>query len=718
MKISCLNKEIEKVDKLITQILNTATKKIEGMKRSILYSHEKERIRSMVLYSKMKLREIQGKAVDKELLQSRKERANMVNTSIESLEEAEEVVKQAKSEWENVIKNGKELREKELLDYHHEEIIGDSVKAIKKKKKVIAGIKRKLRRDHTFHYLSRHVGKGKRQAMKRLEVSNDNNQRNEFIIKRELIEEKIMTFNRNHFKKAHSTPIYNDKIYNELRNNSIRDKILNGNLSRDECDNDNVYEFLKLLRQNGRNNYRRTRRELCEQDWIRVVKKSKRNSASSIFSKRTYAVYKCSLDSERMTNILVAFYNLIIKRGYYPARWLDILDVMIGKGKGMLLGKLRIITLIEADLQYVMRIYLSDEEEEIIENDNRFSKANYGLRRNYSIESALLEKRLIFDNSMISGKETVYTITDLQACYDRQLAEIGEIVEESAGRDRDAVKLFSKVIPNWRHYICTGYGISKTYYRGECDKLAGTGQGNRFSGDVCRDTSCLILKMIENKQLGMNFVSKLSNETAHVVAVSYVDDNDLVSDRENIGENMNRGIEIFNSMHEATGGCVEETKCKFFAYKWGVRSGKKVIKNMNKEILINDAKLQQIHCKNQEKTLGVVMGPALIWDNQFVCMVNKMRDAIGALKQTTLAVSTASMYYNMYLIKKVYYGSGIYVINKRQEKILKSIYESVILNKMGLSIKFPRKVLYARKSALGVGLMAPRTIMSILALKL
>ena len=72
----------------------------------------------------------------------------------------------------------------------------------------------------------------------------------------------------------------------------------------------------------------------------------------------------------------------------------------------------------------------------------------------------------------------------------------------------------------------------------------------------------------------------------------------------------------------------------------------------------------------------------------------------------------------MYLIKKVYYGSGIYVINKRQEKILKSIYESVILNKMGLSIKFPRKVLYARKSALGVGLMAPRTIMSILALKL
>ena len=37
---------------------------------------------------------------------------------------------------------------------------------------------------------------------------------------------------------------------------------------------------------------------------------------------------------------------------------------------------------------------------------------------------------------------------------------------------------------------------------------------------------------------------------------------------------------------------------------------------------------------------------------------------------------------------------------------------------MGLSEKFLRDILYARKSALGVGLMSPITIMNILALKL
>ena len=335
---------------------------------------------------------------------------------------------------------------------------------------------------------------------------------------------------------------------------------MNGFLQREECDNDNVYEFLRLLIQNERNNYRMYRREIYDYDWEKVVKRSKRCSASLIFSNRTYAVYKCALMSERMTSILVSFYNLIIKRGYFPKRWLDILDVMIGKGKGMLLGKLRIITLIEADLQYLMRIYLGDEDEEIIENDSCFSKANYGSRRNYSIETALLEKRLIFDNSMISGKETIYTITDLQACYDRQLAEIGSIVEESAGRDRAAVKLMSKVIPNWRHYIRTGYGISKSYYGGELDPLAGTGQGNRFLGDVCRDTSCLILKVIEKNNLGMNFESLISNESMQVTAVSYVDDNDLVSDGEIVVDKMNKGVYIFHSLHEATGGCIEKKK--------------------------------------------------------------------------------------------------------------------------------------------------------------
>ena len=51
-------------------------------------------------------------------------------------------------------------------------------------------------------------------------------------------------------------------------------------------------------------------------------------------------------------------------------------------------------------------------------------------------------------------------------------------------------------------------------------------------------------------------------------------------------------------------------------------------------------------------------------------------------------------------------------------KILKAIYEESILHKLGYSSKFPRKVLYMWKNALGTGLLCLKTIIETLALKL
>ena len=64
---------------------------------------------------------------------------------------------------------------------------------------------------------------------------------------------------------------------------------------------------------------------------------------------------------------------------------------------------------------------------------------------------------------------------DLQACYGRQLAEVGGILEESIGRERKALKLISKVISNQNHYVSTLFRISRSYYGAEDNHLARTG---------------------------------------------------------------------------------------------------------------------------------------------------------------------------------------------------------------------------------------------------
>ena len=99
-------------------------------------------------------------------------------------------------------------------------------------------------------------------------------------------------------------------------------------------------------------------------------------------------------------------------------------------------------------------------------------------------------------------------------------------------------------------------------------------------------------------------------------------------------------------------------------------------------------------------------------------MREKMIVAIKKLNNTPMTVANACTHYNMHLIKQVYFGCGVLKLTSKQEKTLLEISERAILKKLGLSEKFPRAVLHSRKTALGVGLMKPTTIVNILTLKL
>ena len=148
-----------------------------------------------------------------------------------------------------------------------------------------------------------------------------------------------------------------------------------------------------------------------------------------------------------MATALVRFYTPMSKHKHYPKRWSDVLDVMIEKGKGSRINKLRVIQIVEADLQLLMRIFLGIWLESKLEEDERLSKPNYGSRKGFSIDSALLEKRLLFDYAKRREESNIYLTSDLEACCDRQLPNIGGIVAESVGVNRNMMNILSKMLP-------------------------------------------------------------------------------------------------------------------------------------------------------------------------------------------------------------------------------------------------------------------------------
>ena len=59
---------------------------------------------------------------------------------------------------------------------------------------------------------------------------------------------------------------------------------------------------------------------------------------------------------------------------------------------------------------------------------------------------------------------------------------------------------------------------------------------------------------------------------------------------------MNQSIDIFNSLHEATDGCVEELKSKVCAYQWSIQLGRKIIHNREYKIRMQEIVLKQVNC--------------------------------------------------------------------------------------------------------------------------
>ena len=198
-------------------------------------------------------------------------------------------------------------------------------------------------------------------------------------------------------------------------------------------------------------------------------------------------VHKLVVNNEEFVEVLILFCNLVIQKEIVLKRWRSVLDAMLEKGKGPLLGKLRVIDLIEGDLLILVRMHAGLRYENNAKKDRRLSHFNFGSRKHCSIESASLKKSLICDTSKYYDEPRKHLISDLEACYDRQIPAIGGIVEEALGAHRKVMQLKTKTVSTFKLFVCAGFSISGESHGGKYEQLVGTRQGNIVSRAICRD---------------------------------------------------------------------------------------------------------------------------------------------------------------------------------------------------------------------------------------
>ena len=151
------------------------------------------------------------------------------------------------------------------------------------------------------------------------------------------------------------------------------------------------------------------------------------------------------------------------------------------------------------------------------------------------------------------------------------MPNVGGIVEESIGVNREAIKLITKALPRCKQFIRMTCGVSKDIYGGMNWLLGGTGQGNIFSGNVCRDVSCFIFKEIENKRLGIILTSKCNNVEVQRNAISFVGDSDFFSSGAECERKIQETLNYYANMCEVTRGKVQKDKVMMHDWNWKKR---------------------------------------------------------------------------------------------------------------------------------------------------
>jgi len=135
------------------------------------------------------------------------------------------------------------------------------------------------------------------------------------------------------------------------------------------------------------------------------------------------------------------------------------------------------------------------------------------------------------------------------------------------------------------------------------------------------------------------------------------------------------------------------------------------------DIEINGVKLKQLGTKDTIRILGLFMNPSLRWDKQYKVMLDKLKQSITTLMSSKINAFQAFIYFNMYMMHSMYFGYCAININKTRWNEICKVYEATMTKKLNLSMTFPRKLLYTHRTAIGIGLLQPHTIVAIAILK-
>jgi hypothetical protein len=148
--------------------------------------------------------------------------------------------------------------------------------------------------------------------------------------------------------------------------------------------------------------------------------------------------------------------------GLCPEWWKKAIDVMLEKIPGVVRSnKLRIIQLLEADINQVLRINFAMNIAKLAKNNKGIiSDHQYG-RAHANCMTPELNKFLTVQLLIQKWTEGIVFDNDAKVCYDRIISGVALASLRRLGYSKESVKMLGLLWAQMEHHVCTGFGVSE-----------------------------------------------------------------------------------------------------------------------------------------------------------------------------------------------------------------------------------------------------------------
>jgi hypothetical protein len=205
--------------------------------------------------------------------------------------------------------------------------------------------------------------------------------------------------------------------------------------------------------------------------------------------------------ADAQAEVHAALVSIPLLTGYCPERWKHLIDVMLEKIPGVARSnKLRIIQLLEADLNQVLRIAFARNITRLAKtHESVISKHQYG-RSHKTCISPVLNKLLTIQLLIQKKTNGIVFDNDAKGCYDQIVSGISLATLRRLGYSKESVRMLGRLWAQMQQHICTGFGILETKYGSTMEKLLyGISQGSCATPMLWALINQLILAALEEK---------------------------------------------------------------------------------------------------------------------------------------------------------------------------------------------------------------------------